>query len=101
MYKRDIAKEAELLFLLSRSDLGLSMIGKAQTFIPHIRWDSFFSLAAEHGVSGLVYKNLLKMQNVPEEVLARFRNTYQSILRNNILLAAETDRLIDLLTSGE
>jgi len=99
MYKRDIARETELLFLLSRSDPGLSIIGKAQTFIPAINWDSFFSLAAEHGVSSLAYKNLLKMQNVPEEVLARFQNAYQSILRNNVLLAAETDRLLDLLTS--
>jgi hypothetical protein len=70
------------------------MIGKTETF-----WDSFFSLASEQGVSGLVYKNISKMQNVPEEVLARFQNAYRSILRNNILLAAETDRLIDLLAA--
>ena len=99
MHKRDMTRGTELLFLLSRSDPGLSIIGKAETVTQHIRWDSFFPLAAEHGVSGFVYKNLLKMKNVPEEVLARFRNTYQSTLRNNVLLADETDRLIDLLHS--
>jgi len=99
MHKRGAAREAELLFLLSSSDPGLSMIGKAQFFMQHIRWDSFFSLAAEHGVSGFVYKKLSKMQNIPEEVLARFQNAYHSILLNNVLLAAETDRLVDLLAS--
>jgi Uncharacterised nucleotidyltransferase len=94
-----MTQESELLFLLSGFAPAASVIEKAQTFIQHIRWDSFFSLAAEHGVSGLVYKNLLKMKQVPEEVLARFQNSYQSILRNNILLAAETDRIVDLLTS--
>jgi len=97
--KRGIKQEGELLFLLSGFEPAASVLEKAQTLIPAVHWDSFVSLTAKHGVSGLVYKNLLKMQNVPEEVLARFQNTYRSILRNNILLAAETDRLIDLLTS--
>jgi hypothetical protein len=99
MYESDRARETELLFLLSGPDPDVSMIGKAQMFIPHISWDSFFTLASHHGVSGLLYKKLSKMQNVPEEVLARFQNTYHSILRNNVLLAAETDRLVDLLVS--
>ena len=76
-----------------------SVLEKAQALIPVVHWDSFIALAAEHGVSGFVYKNLLKMKDIPVEVLARFQNTYQSILRNNILLSSETDRLIDLLTS--
>jgi hypothetical protein len=95
--ERDMAKETELLFLLSRFAPGSSMIGNAQLFIQHIRWDVFFSLAAEHGVTGVVYKNLLKMKEIPAAVLARFQNAYQSIIRNNVILAAETDRLIDLL----
>ena len=99
VHKRDIARETALLFLLSRFEPGASVFEKAQTLNPSVHWDSFFSLASEQGVSGLVYKNLSKMQNVPEEVLARFQNAYRSILRNNILLAAETDRLIDLLAA--
>jgi len=96
--KRGIKQESEVLFLLSRFEPAASVLEKAQALIPAVHWDSFVSLAAGHGVSGLVYKNLLKMKNVPEEWLARFRNTYQSTLRDNVLLATETDRLFDLLT---
>jgi hypothetical protein len=96
--KRGIKQESELLFLLSGFEPA-AVLETAQTYIPVVHWDSFVSLSAQHGVSGRVYKNLLKMQNIPEEVLARFRNAYQSIIRSNVILAAETDRLIDLLAS--
>jgi hypothetical protein len=96
--KRGIKQESELLFLLSGFEPA-AVLEKAQTYIPAVHWDSFVSLSAQHGVSGLVYKNLLKMENIPEEVLARFKNAYQSIIRSNVIRAAETDRLIDLLAS--
>ena len=97
--KRGIKQESELLFLLSGFEPAASVLERAQTLIPAVHWDSFVSLSKAHGVSSLVYKNLLKMSHVPQEILDRFCDIYHNCLRSNILLAAETDRLIDLLTS--
>jgi hypothetical protein len=99
--KRRIKQESELLFLLSGFEPAASVLEKAQTLIPAVHLDSFVSLSKVHGVSSLVYRNLLKMSGVSQEILDRFCDIYHNCLRSNILLAAETDRLIDLLISGE
>lgn len=91
-------KEAELLFLLSRVDPGMLAFEKAQALIPELNWDAFTSLAVKHGVAALVYKNLLKLKDIPQNILARFQGIYNNCLRSNILMVSEIDRLTAALS---
>lgn len=88
-----------LLYLLSRVNPDNIALEKAQSFIPGLNWRIFTLLTAQHGVSCLVYKNLLKLTSIPQDELTRFEGIYHNCLGSNILLASEVDRLIDLLTS--
>jgi len=98
---KDIPEETSLLLLLSRVSPEASVLEKAQSLISHpVNWDSFTSLCVKHGTSGIVYKNLLKLEGVTGHVIEKFRNIYNNLLRINILQVAELDRLIDGL-NGE
>jgi len=96
--KRGTARETELLFLLSRLDPDISSLENARAFIPNLNWDAFVPLTVKHGVSSLVYKNILRLENIPQDILARFEGLYNQCLRLNILMASELDRIIEVLS---
>jgi hypothetical protein len=95
-----ISKEMGLLLFLSRVKPASSVLRQAQTVIDSgLNWDSLMAESARHGTSNLIYKNLLRLENVPQNILDRSGNVYNRTLRHNVRLAAETDRLIDGLNT--
>lgn len=89
------SKEKDMLFLLSRVSPEASDIERAQALITTLNWDSFIALSIKHGTSAIVYKNLLKLENIPQVVTDKFQGIYNNSLRSNILMVSELDRLID------
>lgn len=101
MISKNFSEETSLLLLLSRVSPEAPALDKAQSLISHpVNWDSFTSLSVKHGTAGIVYKNLLKLDGVPQHIIEKFRNIYNNLLRVNILKVSELDRLIDGL-NGE
>jgi hypothetical protein len=63
-------KETELLLLLSRVSPEALTFEKAQLLIsPTFNWDSFTSLSSKHGTSAIIYKNLLKLSDIPQSII--------------------------------
>ncbi len=88
--------EIELLTLLSRLNPDMSVLEKAQSLINSaIKWDVFLSLSCKHATVGLVYKNLLRLKNVPLDTKNEFKRIYINILTSNILNFTENKRLIE------
>ncbi len=93
---KHLSRETELLLLLSRVYPGQPTFEKAQSLIsPAFNWDSFISLSIKHGTSAIIYKNLIKLQNIPQDILNKFEGIYNNTLRSNVLMVSELDRLID------
>ena len=101
MSDKYIAQGIELLFLLSRVNPDATALAQAQSFVRDLNWHTFASLAVKHGVASLVYKNLLKLKDIPQETLAKFQGIYNNCLRSNVLMASEIDRIIDVLSSKD
>ncbi len=96
-----LSLETALLLLLSRVNPEATALGKSQSFIsPAFDWDSFTSLSIKHGTAALIYKNLLRLKDIPQVVIDKFRNIYNNSLRSNILMVSELDRLIDGLNKA-
>ncbi len=88
--------EIELLTLLSRLNPDTSVLEKAQSLInSSIKWDVFLSLSCKHATVGLVYKNLLRLKNIPLDTKNEFKKIYIKILTSNILNFTENKRLIE------
>ncbi len=93
---KHLSRETELLIFLSRVNPEAAVLEQAQLLIsPTFDWNSFASLSIKHGTSAIVYKNLIKLQNIPQDVLNKFRGIYNNSLRSNVLMISELDRLID------
>lgn len=92
---KHLSRETELLIFLSRVNPEASALEKAQVLISTLNWDSFTSLSIKHGTSALIYRNLLKLKDIPQVVVDKFRNIYNNSLRSNILMVSELDRLIE------
>lgn len=60
-------------------------------------WGSFPALSGKHEVSTLVYKNLTKLNNVPADIIGKFRNSYYDVLSKNIINISEHDMIIEAL----
>jgi len=90
--------EKEQVLLLSRVDPEASVLERAQSLIgPRFNWGSFTEFSIAQGTSAIIYKNLLKLKNIPHNIIDKFRNIYHGTLRENILKVSELDRLIDML----
>ena len=90
--------ETRLLLLLSRVGRVDSCYESAQTIINSgINWQAFLDLSINQDTSNLIYKNLLKLKEIPDDVIGRFQNIYYSTVRSNILKINELDRIIDAL----
>jgi len=88
--------ETELLLLLSRVNPEATALEKSQSYIsPAFDWDSFTALSIKHGTAALIYKNLLKLNAVPQHIIEKFGKIYNNLLRTNILKVYELDRLLD------
>jgi hypothetical protein len=98
MTNKNLSTETDLIFLLSRVEPENKIIEKAQAIIPDLNWDAFTLLAVKHGVASLIYKNLLKLKDIPKDILFRFNGIYNNCLRSNILMISETDRLLKALS---
>ena len=85
----------ELLLLLSRISLDDSARNAAEALIANVNWDLCTVLSVKHGTAAIIYKNLYELKGVPPHILKKYQDIYNNLLRNNILQAAELDRLID------
>lgn len=97
---KHLSRETGLLFFLSRVSPKASVLEGAQTLISNLNWDSFTALSIKHGTAAIIYKNLLKLKNIPEVVINKFKGIYNNSLRANILMVSELDRLIDGLNKA-
>ena len=88
------------LLFLSRSRPASPVLEQAQKLIDSgMNWDALMAEAGRHGTSGFIYKNLQALENIPRKVLARFDNVHNQMLRHNVMLASEADRLLDALNA--
>lgn len=93
--------EKKLLLLLSRVNPEASVLERAQSLInPTFNRDSFKALSIKHGTSAIIYKNLLKIKDVPQDIIKKFHGIYNNSLRSNILMICELDRVIDGLNKA-
>jgi putative nucleotidyltransferase-like protein len=61
-------------------------------------WDAMLRLADQHGVSSLLYQNLMRVQSaVPASALASLRQEYQQNVYKSLFLARELIRILDCL----
>jgi hypothetical protein len=93
--------ETELLFLTSRVRPGAFDLERAQALIhQNINWNNFVSLSKKHGTAAIVYKYLLRLEGVPGHIIGKYHGIYNNLLRKNILMVSELDRIIDGLNKA-
>jgi hypothetical protein len=96
-----LSRDKELLLLLSQVQPDNAALHRAQSLItPPLIWDNFITLASHHGTAPIVFKNLLKLKKIPQEIITRFKNIYNHSLRSNILMVNELDRIINNLSKN-
>jgi hypothetical protein len=91
----DLDKESRLILLLSRIDLDGEAFNIIKKLFKEANWDNLIELSKKQGTSAIVYKNLLKFDNVPKGVLSKLEDIYHNLLRRNILMINELDGIID------
>ena len=62
-----------------------------------IDWDLFMKLVIRHRVYPVVYKNLVKIQNVNQDVLFQLEKRYRQNVKNSLKLTAELVRIMSNL----
>ncbi|MEW6107761.1 MAG: nucleotidyltransferase family protein [Nitrospirota bacterium] len=96
-----LSKETNLLLFLSRVMPEAPILEQAQSLIfSGVDWESLLSISIKHGTSNFIYKNLLKLKHIPQDVLKRFQGINNNTIRSNIRLTSETDRLLDRLNEA-
>lgn len=101
LLKKNSSREIILLLLLSRDNPDAPSLEVVKSLITKgIDWECFLSLSIKHGISNFVYNNLLKLKNIPQDVLEKFRNINNNTIRSNIRLLSETDRLLYILNKA-
>lgn len=61
-----------------------------------MEWDALTRLADEHGVTSLLYQNLMQVEeSVPSEIMATLREKQERNIRRALLLAAELAQVAD------
>lgn len=92
--------ESECLLLLSRVRPEAKALERAQELIDGaLDWKRLAALSSRHGTSAMIYKNLLRLQNIPDDILDKYRGIYFNLLKSNVLMISELDRIIDGLSS--
>lgn len=95
-YFKNQSREIKLLLLLSRVDPEATVFEKSQALINQtFNWDFFTSFSVKHGTSAIIYKNLSRLKNIPQITIDKFRGIYNNVLRSNILMVSELDRIIN------
>ncbi len=90
--------EMKLLLLCCIYELSEKQQKKLQTLVSGmIDWDLFMKLVIRHGVYPVVYKNLVKIQNVNQEVLSLLEKRYKQNVMNSLKLTAELVRIMRTL----
>jgi hypothetical protein len=98
---KNLTMESECLLLLSRARPEAKALERAQELIDGaLDWKKLVALSSRHGTSAMIYKNLLRLQNVPDDILDKHRGIYFNLLKSNVLMISELDRIIDGLNSA-
>ena len=96
--------EERLILLLSRVELTDEMQADLRGFWEEVRgtldYRKVIGLAALNLVSPLLYRNFLKLQDVPDDFMEELRGRYLQTLRGNTLHTRETLRVTGLLEKG-
>jgi hypothetical protein len=88
--------EIDLLLLVSRVNPEVFTLERAQAIIDScLNWDLFVSLSLKHATAALIFKNLVKLNNIPQIITEKFRNIYNNSLRSNVIMVSELDKLVD------
>lgn len=92
--------ESGCLLLLSSARPKAEALERAQELIDGaLDWKRLAALSSRHGTSAMIYKNLLRLQNIPDDILDKYRGIYYNLLKSNVLMISELDRIIDGLNS--
>ncbi len=68
------------------------------SLVPGFEWNSVLRLADDHGLSSLVFQNLLRVAHlVPAPVLSTLRQRYERNVHKSLFLARELIRVLDSL----
>ena len=66
----NLSREREHVLLLSRVEPEASVLERAQSLIcPRFNWGSFTEFSIAQGTSAIIYKNLLKLKNIPHNII--------------------------------
>jgi hypothetical protein len=94
--------EAKLLLILSRVCPDTAALQKAASLIsPSFNWDSFTALSIKHCTSALIYRHLVDLNGVPRHIVEKFKAMYNNLIKTNILMISELDRIIGMLNKAD
>jgi hypothetical protein len=94
------ANPVSLLLLLSRVRISDDIIKNVCLIIKEgIDWSCFYNTAMNHGVAPLIYKHLSLFDNIPDEVIDKFKNTYLHNIRDTVLTSHELGILLNLMNN--
>jgi len=60
-------------------------------------YDYLYKFSIKHGILPLVYTNLKKLPNIPSNRLDKFKTTYMSIAKKNMLMSSELIKILQIL----
>ena len=100
-----MSSEIAILLHCASTDLEEKSIERIKKILEKpIDWTYLYRLAIRHGVLPLLYWNLYKqdfsrefIESVPEDFEKKLQQDFDSILRNNLFLAGELVRVLNLL----
>lgn len=97
----ELKTEEKLILFLLVMENSAQLVSKIRELLKDKRHTVDFIRVFEHAaaneVAPIVYENLRTFDNVPIEIIARFRNAYLHSLRNNILNSEEMLRILSSL----
>lgn len=97
----NLSNEQQLMLLLSIPNQTQEVINKISGFLnakySSIDFQKVYEIAVLNGVSPLLYKNSGNYNNLPQSFRDKLYNAYMHFLKNNVLNAEETVRLLDNL----
>ena len=96
-------RESSALLLCARQDLVKAQHEQLQKLVANeFDWDYFYRLARRHSLVPIVYRqlDLLVKDQVPGDVIKRFKKDYQENAARNLILVDELTVLLDRLANA-
>ena len=101
IFSETLPPTAVMLLLCARTRMPEDVVAQAQILAQTLDWARFEHLALDHGMTALIYPNLRQyfMDQVPDEILSRFRRDAIDNTQSNLGLIRELHGAIQQLSS--